>query len=240
VERWGELFSPPPLIERWKRNASTEAERAAAEQVIQGWRRRLHDVSWFMRCLNENLARRANAEDNCMGRFWEGRFKSQALLDEAGLLTAMAYVDLNPTRAGIAKTPEESEFTSVYERIQVVKSTRTRASTRKARVSLLAFNSAAGQGEPSIPFSLVDYIALVDWTGRVRRADKRRAIDNSLPPILKRLNIDSQAWQAAMQPRGNVFGRALGKLDHLRLHAHTLGQHWVKGLRQAERMYGSI
>ncbi len=86
---------------------------------------------------------------------------------------------------------------------------------------------------------MLDYAALVDWTGRVRKEDKRGAIDNSLPPILKRLNIDSQAWQAAMQPRGNVFGRALGKLDHLRLHANTLGQRWVKGLRQAERMYRS-
>jgi putative transposase len=35
VEQWGELFSLPPLIQRWKKNASTEAERALAEQVIQ-------------------------------------------------------------------------------------------------------------------------------------------------------------------------------------------------------------
>ena len=236
VDRWGELFSLPPLIQRWQKNGSSEGERAIAEQVIQAWRRRLHDVSWFMRCLNEHLARRANAEDNCTGRFWEGRFRSQALLDEAGLLTAMAYVDLNPIRAGIADTPEESEFTSIYDRIRAIKAG-GRASSRRSRVPLLQFKDAAGKGEPSVPFSMLDYAALVDWTGRVRRDDKRGAIDNTLPPILKRLNIDPEAWQAAMQPRGNVFGRALGKLDHLRLHANTLGQRWVKGLRQAERMY---
>jgi hypothetical protein len=151
----------------------------------------------------------------------------------------MAYVDLNPIRAGIARTPEESEFTSIYERIRVIKRASHQTRSVNVKVPLLQFEGAAEKGAPSIPFSLFDYVALVDWTGRARREDKRGAIDKALPPILERLNIDSQAWQAAMQPRGNIFGRALGKLDHLRLHANTFGQRWVKGLRQAERLYGS-
>jgi len=56
------------------------------------------------------------------------------------------------------------------------------------------------------------------------RNDKRGFIDERLPAIAQRLNIEAEAWKAAMRRRGNVFGRAMGKLDHLRLHARTLGQ----------------
>jgi hypothetical protein len=87
------------------------------EELAEGYRARLHDLSWFMRTLNEHIARLANAEDGVKGRFWEGRFKSQALLDEKALLAAMAYVDLNPVRAGLAETPEASDYTSIQERL---------------------------------------------------------------------------------------------------------------------------
>ena len=77
----------------------------------------------------------------------------------------------------------------------------------------------------------------MNWTGRAVRADKTGAIEGSLPSILRRLNIDAHAWQLTMRPSGNVFGRAIGPLSHLRLHAKTLGQSWIRGLRQAERFY---
>ncbi len=87
------------------------------ERIAQ-LRQRLSSLSWFMGRLNEFIARAANKEDKVKGRFWESRFKCQALLDEAAIAACMVYVDLNPIRAGLAGTPEESDFTSIQERIR--------------------------------------------------------------------------------------------------------------------------
>ena len=246
VQRWTRLFRAPLLIQRWQEGDATAAERAVADRLIEGWRKRLIDISWYMRTLNEYLARRANAEDECTGRFWEGRYKSQALLDEAGLLTAMAYVDLNPVRAGTAMTPEESEFTSIYERVRQHTSEQrmpgnvTHAGKRRVRSGappLLAFRNETTGKQPSLPIRFEDYLQLVDWTGRVTRADKPGVIDPKIPPILVRLQIDPVVWKATMRPGGNRFGRALGRLAQLRAHARRLGQSWIRGLHAAQRLY---
>ena len=151
----------------------------------------------------------------------------------------MAYVDLNPVRAGIASTPEASHFTSVYARIQALRSpTASGASNCPTQlVRLLACRDQARADAASIPITLRDYLQLIDWSGRIVRKDKRGAIEECAPPILVRLNIDPEVWREAMRIRGNVFGRALGRLDHLRLHARALGQAWIKGQTHAQRLY---
>lgn len=121
LARWTQLFTGPVLVQRALNAGSepglSEAERDTMRAWAATYRARLADLSWYMRVLNETIARKANAEDGVRGHFWEGRFKSQALLDEQAILSAMAYVDLNPIRAGIAKTPEASAYTSVEARL---------------------------------------------------------------------------------------------------------------------------
>jgi hypothetical protein len=162
-----------------------------------------------MRCLNEPIARQANIEDNCTGHFWEGRFKSQALLDEAALLACMAYVELNPIRAKMANTPEHSDYTSLQLRIKA-------ALKGRQPVKLLPFigNEQKCQAK-GIPFALQDYLQLVEDTGRVIRDDKRGALSVNTDNILSRLNIAAEHWLKLSSDFGKLFHGPVGSLQEL-------------------------
>ena len=99
--------------------AATVREQSLLQQRerLTEIRNRLGSLRWFMRFLNEAIARAANAEDESTGRFWYGRFRCQALLDDAAVLACMAYVDLNPIRAGLCDRLIDSDFTTIQQRI---------------------------------------------------------------------------------------------------------------------------
>ncbi|MBH0014518.1 hypothetical protein I6F66_20940 [Pseudoalteromonas sp. NZS100_1] len=150
------------------------------------------------------MARRANKEDNCTGRFWEGRFTSQALLDEASLAACMAYVDLNPIRAKMANTPEESDHTSVQKRL-------THARDGKQPKQLLRFAGMPRQIMPKgLPFELKSYLELVELTGRCIREDKRGYIESAHLPLLERVNISPENWLKLTTQFTRVFHGAVG------------------------------
>ena len=235
LQRWTQLFAGPYLVQRYlSDDVLGEAELLCVEEYAAEYRSRLTDISWYMRCLNEHLARLANKEDNCKGRFWEGRYKSQALLDEAALLTCMAYVDLNPIRAKTATTPETSEHTSIKDRIEAYLGT----TGKKQKEYLMPLKAQGQNPEQAVPYPLSSYFALVDWSGRIIRKGKHGRITEDAPPILERLGIDPNEWLATMS-RGNSFRRAIGKLLSLKAYAKSCGKHWVHGLAASSCLYHS-
>ncbi|MFT4790333.1 MAG: REP element-mobilizing transposase RayT, partial [Paraglaciecola sp.] len=165
LRRYHQLHKGTLLTQKsLKGETLSSVELITFDETVERYRQRLYDISWFMRSLNEYIARQANKEDDCTGRFWEGRFKSQALLDESAVLACMAYVDLNPIRAKMEKTPETSVHTSIKKRTQAVKNNQQQPKT------LMPFVGNPRQNLPKgIAFQLKDYCELVDTTGRCIR-----------------------------------------------------------------------
>lgn len=184
-------------------------------------RRRLGDLSWFMRCLAEPIARRANLEDRCTGRFWEGRFKCQALLDEFAVLACMTYVDLNPVRAGVAADLRTSHHTSIQHRLQ--RHERGRSST----LGVVAGPTMVDY----LPLSEADYIQLVDWTGRQLHPTKRGVIANAAPAPLPQ-RIDEATWSRQVRGIESRYCRAIGSAEALLEKARQMGQKWLMVRRQ--------
>jgi hypothetical protein len=227
-------------------------------------RRRLGDISWFMRCLAENIANQANAEDDISSRFWQGRFRMVRILDEAGLLACAMYIDLNPIRARLAETPETSLFTSVYVRLQSL----------KARGESLAACSGSGQEPPStmpieasegwlspvqltdsadgdagpsaqrasnrgyLDVSLAEYLSLLDWTGREIRSDKRGSIPADLAPIFERLRINGELWVDAICNFSRWFKAAVGRAEKLAEEASRAGRQFIQGTSRCRAVFG--
>ncbi|MEM7257720.1 MAG: hypothetical protein AAF404_10060 [Pseudomonadota bacterium] len=218
-------------------------EQYQLDTLIDTWRSRLHDISWFMKVLNEKIARMVNKEDECTGHFWESRFKSQALLDEKAVLSAMAYVDLNPIRAGMASTPETSDHTSIKLRIDYW---RDKANNKKPEdsnqlqpESLMPFVGNHRQPMPKgLAFNLIDYIELVDWTGRIIRDDKRGAIAENTPQILQRLDISQDHWIELSTNFESRFKGIAGCVESVKSWCETFGLTRTTNHSNSKMLYG--
>ncbi|GAW95953.1 MULTISPECIES: hypothetical protein [Colwellia] len=234
LERWHQLFKGTLLTQKYtNKQALDKFQLAMVESTADIYKQRLMSISWFMRSLNEPIARQANREDQCTGHFWEGRFKSQALLDEGALLSCMAYVDLNPVRAGIAPTPEQSAFTSIQLRIKA-------AIKGQQPSSLLSFTGNEQQEKPTgIRFNLKDYLSLVDETGRIIRADKHGAINHKTEKILARLHINEDSWLKLTTNFESIFTGAVGTAEHLCEFSEHVGLQRTHGIANAKACLNS-
>ena len=229
VRRWARVV-PPRGADREPRdvNQAWVDQKLADAKFVAQTRQRLANLGWFMKCLKEPLARRANREDGCQGAFWQGRYKSIAILDDEALLATCAYIDLNPVAAGMAATPEASPHTSVRSRVEHCRAEGRLADLQAARDgSVAAAHAARGldaghwlcplnderrRGTPRAGvlegLSLGSYLQLVDWTSRLVRQGKAR-VGREVASILDRLGTSVEVWQATLQ---KLFSRprALG------------------------------
>ena len=206
ARRWLRLCS-----KKRQANAEREIERMLDNpKRLAELRQRLGSLSWFMKYLNEPMARAANREDGCTGRFWEGRFKSIALLDEPAVVGCMTYVDLNPLRAGITDRPEEATHTSIGRRTML----------------------GEANSQPLIPLqalglTLSGYIELLKWTAAVHKGGVEKPLAQA-HQTLSRLRREPTQWLATVNSHRFKY-RAYGASDKLRDYARSLGQQRIKG-----------
>lgn len=218
-------WSDEEVFKRYKRLHPKKAEEMEAlidlnpnhplvTEALEVWRARLLDISWFMKCMNEPIARQCNVEDDCTGHFWQGRFKSQALLDEGAVLSAMAYVDLNPIRAGICNALEDSDYTSIQERLAAYrKSQRSMTGNTNPQPSALMFfnhNKNKAKDRVCLPFNLEDYFKLVDESGREIRSDKQGYIPKRIAPIMGRLGLNPTVWLNITKHLESLYAHVIG------------------------------
>jgi REP element-mobilizing transposase RayT len=207
------------VAEKWlalnpRANETSEAQKSRAQAIANDDERlkiirgRLSSLSWFMRFLNEPLARLANKEDDCKGRFWEGRFKSQRLLDEDAILACMVYVDLNPVRAKISDDATTAKHTSLAKRLKMSENISDSLQIISKPTSLMP-----------ISLTLSDYIQLVQWTEQSQQNERPTNVENT-----SKFQLEIKQ----SMPKPGYWQRALGSKQSLRQYATQLGQLWIR------------
>lgn len=235
--RWGRLFKLPESLQQAASGGCSASELAQAQLVLQDLRNRLSDISWYLRSFNEAMARRINREDDCHGRFWEGRFKSQAILDQAALLACCLYVDLNPLRAGLVTGLQQATATALYQRslAQAWSKQRDQATASSPALPLHPFaadiNAAPASG---LPFSYTDYFAVAEWTVQQLQTQASSVSDTNsrqaVPALLSQLGFERASFLAYMQAHALRRGSVIGQLERLRAYSEHRQLRRISGI----------
>jgi hypothetical protein len=275
-----ESWSAEEVARRWlrlfpkKRDENGHPEEPSDDHIdaitgnpglVETYRERLNSISWFMKSLDEWLSRKANKEDNCTGKFWEGRFKCTALKTQGAVLACMQYVDLNPIRSGSVETPEASDFTSAQDRIRAREarialeryrkeraSSKTRSpetpdqkkiierltltAKRDSWLSPIIYNELETE-KPFLNMKLDDYLSLLDSTGRNIATDKTGSIPRDLEPLLERMELNIEHWTDTVEHFGKRFYHIAAPVKTLIESASKLGLKWMKGTTGAKSAF---
>jgi putative transposase len=233
AERWMQVY--PSRLDKSENARQRELTKLALmdnPEKLAICRERLGDLSWYMRRLNEPLAKLSNQQDDCTGKFWEDRYKSQALLDEAAVISCMAYVDLNPVRAKITQKLEESHFTSIQSRLKQTEH------PKKDNCLQTKLSAVAGTTRQNpLPMNLIEYIQLVEWTGQSIIYPDKAAIPQHITPILQRLNLQQDNWLKQIENLGNNYYHVIGTVDLIRAKARQMGRRCLQGIAVARQLY---
>lgn len=210
-------WSDVEVIERWLiacpvRSPTGEADPALLSSLRRSWladparlqrmRDHLGSLSVFMKQLKQPIARRANQEDGCTGHFFEQRFYSGALLSDEAVLAAMAYVDLNPIRARLAKSLHQIQQASITERLAALEN-----SPERLQAVLAPVISGLSSSQP-VRITLASYLERLELVAS--------------PPERISLTDASRRWLqqvATLKHRQRAFGPA------------TLIQQWAQQRR---------
>ncbi len=239
IERWHRIFKGNNLSQKYLSGESIKKQEEETLSLdVDTWRKNLCSVSWFMRCTKEPLARMANKEDQCKGRFWDGRFHCQALLDKKSLLACMTYVDLNPFRARMCQFPEEDKYTSLKIRLE---SSKHSESYLRCSLDFITGDKKSPENSetPRIPLSIAEYLHVVDTTARVYRSDKRGFLNTNEASIFRRLGFNMEQWISAATLFNKYFYTFVGKRSSLLAAIDATGRSTVWGIRNCESLLGT-
>jgi len=237
AERWLQVY--PSRLDLPENAAQREMRKAAimdSPEKLQLYRQRLGDLSWYMRRLNEPFAKRCNKEESCTGRFWEDRYKSQALLDEGAIFACMSYVDLNPVRAKMVQQLENSANTAIKLRIESVQQKNNEAE----QLELLNedLQPVAGSlNSRKLNIKLGEYIQLVEWAGQSIIHEGKAAIPSDIAPILERLNLQQDNFLKQIENMGSNYCRAIGTIEKIREKAKQMKVKYLRGISAAKLLY---
>jgi REP element-mobilizing transposase RayT len=255
ARRWLRVFPGKRVLDGQWIEPTEEQVKALAEdkEKIKKIRKRLSSVSWFMSALSEYIARRSNREDDCRGRFWEGRFGSREITDESALLVCGMYVDLNPVRAGEVRSPEMASHCSASFRVRACLDAKDKKKSgepaadgwlapltlEKDQLGDVPCQSGRRASDKGLlPMTLEEYLKLLDWCGRQLRSDKRGAIPADLAPIVERLGIVAEELVDTIDQFPQRFRRMAGTVKQLTKRAAEAGRRWFQGVGAAARAFG--